>query len=203
MRNTIVLMNVTEFLFKRPAGLGTLIGFGYLLIGPMILVIPPDVFSLYPGTQIYTDWMGKTVPMIDRVVAYGYADTDRLRFYLAYVWTCMPVLTWRAWRFHHRYNKPYAWGPDAASFWARWVLCLLFVALVFFCIWYWPNFPVDGREIFGPLEQSYDKRKGLFASTLSLVLASPLWALGFASFVDILWIECKNLLRRVASEKPQ
>ncbi len=193
-------MKVTDFLLKRPTSVANLIGFSYLLIGPMILLIPSDVFTLYPWTRIYTDWMGSVVPVIDRVAAYGYADTDRLRFYLAYVWTCMPVLIWRVWGFHLGYNKPYAWGPDAASFWTRWVLCLLFVAFVLFFIWYWPNFPLNEREILGPLEQPHDKRKGLFASTPALILASPLWAIGFASFVDILWIECKNASRLLASD---
>jgi hypothetical protein len=184
--------------FKSPSA-QTLWGLAiaYMLISPMALLIPIDVFARYPWTRDFTDAVSQIVPMIERVVVYGHPHPDQLRCFLAYVWCCIPLVGVVFYRSQESNNKPQAWGPGISDFWVKWFCVLLFAFLIFFFLWYVPNLPFFGMKLLDPISIPYDGRKKLFWSTTSLFVYTPLWACAFAWALDLLRCELLNALWRV------
>lgn len=182
---------------QRPLPLSWIVVIAYVLISPMALLIPADVFTLYPWTKSFTDTVASAVPMINRVVAYGHPYPDKLRCFLAYVWCCVPVLVWTQHRYHEKYNKPFAWGNGSVEFWFRWVAACTFGVVAFLLLWYWPNFPGTGKEMLAPIARPHDERRQLFWSTASLFLYTPLWISCLANIPSVMYCELLNFLWRI------
>lgn len=178
-----------------------IVAIAYVLISPMALLMPSDVFTLYPWTKGFTDALASVVPMINRVVAYGHPHPDKLRCFLAYAWCCVPVLMLLLYRSTYKYNKPHAWGSGPLGFWGRWLLVYTYAAALLFLLWYWPNFPGFGRELLAPIARPHDERRQLLWSATSLFLYAPLWVVGVAGLVEGLRCEFLNFLWRIGVVK--
>lgn len=190
--------NIARRIFtQRPLPLPWVFVIAYLLISPMALLIPSDVFARFPWTRTFTDTVAAWVPMIDRVVAYGHPHPDKLRCFLAYAWSCVPVLVWLIYGTQNKYNKPQAWGPGPFEFWLRWLPATGLVLGLLWGMAYWPNFPVGGKEMLDPIVRPHDERRQLFWSTTSLFLYIPLGICLYAGIVDVLRCELANLLWRL------
>jgi hypothetical protein len=191
-------MNIIKRIFtQRPLPLFWIVAIAYALIGPMALLIPADVFILYPWTSDFTDAIASVIPMINRVVVYGHPHPEKLRCFLAYAWCCVPVLMWVQHRYHEKYNKPLAGGPGIFGFWIRWTAAITLVVGICFLIWYWPNFPGAGKGVLAPIARPHDERRQLVWSTTSLFLCTPLWLIGFVSMFDFFRCELLNFLWRI------
>jgi len=68
----------------------------FVVISPAAFLIPNDVFSQYPWTRTYAEWLAKGIPMIDRA-AHLHPHPEKFKVFFAYAWSCMPVflvVTW-------------------------------------------------------------------------------------------------------------
>ncbi len=187
---------VKRLLTERPLPLLWTVAIAYLLIAPMALLIPPDVFARYPWTRGFTDFMAGIVPMIDRVVVYGHPHSDKLRCFLAFAWAMVPLLAWANHRESEKNNNPLKWGTGL-GFWCMRAGSLLCATGVLFLAWYWPNFPIGGKDVLGVLERPYDERRTLLWSTPALFAYTPIWLLSCVAFVDFVRIEIRTVLGRL------
>ena len=195
-------VNIIKRIFtQRPLPPLWIVVIAYVLISPMTLLIPVNVFALYPWTEGFTDAVATVIPMIDRVVAYGHPHSDKLRCFLAYAWCCVPVLVWLLYRAADDYNKPLAWGEGWLDFWARWIAMVALIACLAFLTWYWPNFPGAGKDVFGPIARPHDERRQLLWSSTSLLIYTPIWITCFAGLIDSARCEFLNFLWRVGVVK--
>lgn len=191
-------MNIIKRIFtQRPLPLLWIVVIAYVLISPMALLIPADVFVLYPWTSGFTDAIASVVPMINRVVVYGHPHLEKLRCFLAYTWCCVPVLMWVQHRYHEKYNQPLAGGGGVFGFWIRWSAAITLAVGICFLIWYWPNFPGVGKRVLASIARPHDERRQLVWSTTSLFFYTPLWLIGFVSMFDFLRCELINFLWRI------
>jgi len=184
---------------QRPAPPIWAVVISYLLISPVALLTPADVFVQFPGTRGFTDALAAWFPMINRVVAYGHPHPDKLRFVLAYAWCCVPVLVWLLWGTQNKFNKRKYLELGAFDFWAHWVLAVGLFLPILWAIGYWPNFPWSGREFFGPIVQPHDARRHLFWSTGSLVFYVPGGVFLYAGTFDFVRVQFLNSLWRIGA----
>ena len=66
----------------------------FVVISPAAFLIPNDVFSQYPWTRTYAEWLAKGIPMIDRA-AHMHPHPEKFKVFFAYAWSLLPfALFW-------------------------------------------------------------------------------------------------------------
>lgn len=143
----------------------------FLVISPMALLIPNDVFTQYPWASTYTDWLAQWIPMINRA-AHLHPQPDKFRVFFAYAWSWLPL--WLLLARCERGNQMR--GTLAESLRVQPVASLLSIALFVWGIWLITYAP---GEIFGggagaasPIVKT-DMRFRMYYSDFSLFIFGP------------------------------
>jgi hypothetical protein len=145
----------------------------YALISPVALLVPSTVFTDFPMTRGFTDFMAEWIPMINRVTKYRHSNTDVLRFICAYSWLVVPILlisSWKVINFDAEFQLKDSTIPIAREM----IGVTFFAIFFFFCIWFWPNLNFFDKPFLGKINPQYDARQMFFKSGFSMAIYMPL-----------------------------
>jgi hypothetical protein len=164
----------------------------FVLISPAIYIIPADVFTQYPWTREYTDFIASIVPMINRT-AHLHPQPDKFRAFYAYAWSWLPLF---ALLNHIDFKTRREIGfkiPNPSP-----IKSLLVIALCFWGVYLFYFAPGDGGFTL-KLMTFTDPRAKYFRSDYLILFSGPIVTYGFIllvtgcrEFTYMLFKEMKN-----------
>jgi len=145
----------------------------FVVISPAAFLIPNDVFSQYPWTRTYAEWLAKGIPMIDRA-AHLHPHPEKFKAFFAYAWSWLPFGL--AWALTQR--QPLLEGLKGMQ--KEPSFGLIFIALLTaFSIWVVVVAPGQSLFDLGPISRT-ETRARFYFSNFSLAWSAPFQVIGIA-----------------------